>query len=56
MAGVRWTDEALADLDAILADSERAVLGTRYILLCCVERDDLVLIMAGRHGARERRI
>ena len=93
MGSVRWTDEALKDLDDILADieqhnpmaaidlvetiiasgnslrtlparypirhqarlRERPVLGTRYILLYRIEREDLVLIMAVRRGAREVR-
>lgn len=93
MGAVRWTNEALADLDGILGEierhnpmaaidvveaiiasgnalkvfparnpvrheadlRERPVLGTRYILLYRIEREDLVLIMAVRHGARESR-
>ena len=34
---------------------ERPVLGTRYILLYRIERADLVLVLAVRHGARARR-
>jgi len=93
VGAVRWTNEALADLDDILANierhdpmaaidvveaiiasgnalktfparnpirhevdlRERPVLGTPYILLYRIEREDLVLIMAVRHGARRSR-
>ena len=34
---------------------ERPVLGTRYMLLYRIERDDLVYILAVRHGARANR-
>ena len=34
---------------------ERPVLGTRYVLLYRIIRDDGVVILAVRHGARRRR-
>ncbi len=34
---------------------ERPVLGTRYMLLYRIERDDLVYVLAIRHGARANR-
>jgi toxin ParE1/3/4 len=33
---------------------ERPVLGTRYLLIYRIEADDLVVILAVRHGARSR--
>jgi plasmid stabilization system protein ParE len=92
VAVVRWTDEALRDLDDILAYieqhnpmaaidlvetiiasgnalgifparnpirhaagiRERPVLGTRYVLLFRIGRENLVHVLAVRHGARAR--
>lgn len=34
---------------------ERPVLGTRYVLVYRIEGEDLVLILAVRHGARANR-
>lgn len=94
MPVVRWTNEALKDLDGILVDierhnpmaaidlveaivasgnalrllparnpirhegglRERPVLGTRYILLYRIAREDSVVILAIRHGARFDRV
>jgi plasmid stabilization system protein ParE len=93
VAVVRWTAEALTDLDDILADierhnplaaidlvetiiasgnslrvlparnpvrhdpdiRERPVLGTRYVMLYRLLTDELVVVLAVRHGARATR-